>query len=128
MVTKSSDLGAEDGGRRRVLRWRRRCRGPTTVDAVCGAERFGAGVPGAGDAFGEHGLAGAGGDGAADGGSEFVACLAGGGEQQAGGGAELAGAAGDGGDVLLGQGVDVFGGPFRAPGKTKTGLSEDISA
>ena len=70
-------------------------------------ERFGAGVPGAGDARGQHRLSGAGGNGAADGGSEFVARLTGGGEQQAGGGAELAGAAGDGGDVLLGQCVDV---------------------
>jgi hypothetical protein len=86
---------------------------PTTVTFCGGAERLGAGVPGAGDACGEHGLSGAGGNSAADGGSQFVACLTCGGEQQAGGGAELAGAAGDGGDVLLRQGVDLFGGAVQ---------------
>ena len=90
---------------------------PTTVDVVGGAERLGAGVPGAGDAFGQHGLAGAGGYGASDGGSQFVACLAGRGEQQAGGGAELAGAAGDGGDVLLGECVNLFGGAVQGAGE-----------
>ena len=69
-----------------------------------------------------------GGHGPADGGAKGVAGRAGGGEQEAGGGAQLAGAAGDGGNVLPGERAISSALPSRAPGKTKTGLSEDISA
>ena len=105
------DVGAKDGGRRRVH--------GGTFGACPTTLTFPAPRSAAAPEFGEAAMPSvsmvwpARGNGAADGGGQFVACLTGGGEQQAGGGAELTGAAGDGGDVLLGQCVDLFGGAVQ---------------